>query len=234
MFGENASVKRNLIITFSIFGFVLSIITGLIGRVFFGPMIGRAFLFALVFGGIGFLVIKIADIFLPELFRLDDETDNEEQDEDAEESDEEAGSESAVDITVEDEDNPDYVYSPDSGEAEASLEPEDQTGEDADDDVAELEDAGDDDAEASAESKPAKAAAPAAELSGSEKGKSTLPDIETFSDAFEQVTETETGDNGLSSIDGTGSGQAEILGSLHDTDEMVKAVKSVLKKDQEG
>ncbi len=234
MFGENASVKRNLIITFSIFGFVLSIITGLIGRVFFGPMIGRAFLFALVFGGIGFLVIKIADIFLPELFRLDDETDDEEQDEDTEETDEESDSESAVDITVEDNDNPDYIYSPDSGEAEASLEPEEQTGEDAGDDVAELEDAEDGDAVASKEAAPSKDAVPAAEVSGSGKGKSSLPDIETFSDAFEQVTETETGDNGLSSIDGTGSGQAEILGSLHDTDEMVKAVKSVLKKDQEG
>lgn len=256
MFSEKLSSWKNVIIGFAGFGFVLSFILGIIGGVLIGAVILRAFIFAVVFAGISVLMLKLIETFIPELLSSESDFDKEDdssviiEESGLEDRTSENISGKKLDITIEDED--DASFSPEGGGVEEleTVEVVENTDADGINDAAQPVSAAevpDAESDSSAElvseveevesveelekAEPAAnaeaAAAPAAGNTGE------LPDIGDFADGFEAATGA-VESNGLSSIDGTGSGQAEILGGMHDTDEIVKAVKTVLKKDQEG
>jgi len=240
MFSERIGSWKKVIAGFAGFGFILSFILGLIGEVFIGAVILRAFIFALFFAGISLLILKLIDGYIPEL--LNAESSNDEEDSAAviegiaqNEGEAEHVSGKKLDITVEDEEEISYSAEPGSAQELEALEAAEDISEgekpersDADvieeveevEEVEELEEAVE--AEAADSAKSSKASAGGA-----------LPDIATYSDSFEQQLGA-TDSDVLSSIDGTGKDGAEILGGMHNTDELVKAVKTVLKKDQEG
>lgn len=187
----------------------------------------RAILFAVLFAGIGLLLMKLLETFIPELFSEDDEFDVSEKQDSSVIIEEDAVPDASVlngsklDITIDD-DEPEEMQELDGADDSGSTDYESPA--ELVEEVEEL-DAAEPDESAAKED-----AAPAA----TEGGNGELPDIGDFSDSFE-AAEIAGNSEGLSSIDGGGGGSsAEILGGMHETQEIVKAVQTVLKKDQEG
>jgi hypothetical protein len=243
MFSDKIGNWKKVIAGFAGFGFILSFILGIIGRVLIGAILLRAFIFAIVFAGISFLIMKMIEIFIPELLVPDTDEDDSAailgttEDEDPADV---VNSGNNLDITVEDEQE--INYADDAGEfgeletieadslSEATVAKAPAASVEPAGDIEELEEVGFAEDESPAEL--------VEELQGAESSAATggdrnLPDIGAFSDSFEQSIGSVESD-GLSNIDGTGRSGAEILGGMHDTEEIVKAVKTVLKKDQEG
>ncbi|MCK4540611.1 MAG: hypothetical protein KAU17_00095 [Spirochaetales bacterium] len=71
---------------------------------------------------------------------------------------------------------------------------------------------------------------PAVTSMGNGEAVDVLPDLENFSDSFENVTSVSGGEG----ISHEGVQSVNILGKAHSTDDIVQAVKTVMKKDQEG
>jgi hypothetical protein len=224
---QKASLKK-IIAGFAIFGFLLSFITGLISSVLFGALILRALLFAALFGGIGFTVFKLSLRFIPELFSEASDSFDDTEEPPIDGSEEKISGEN-LDITVEDE--------PDDGswsaETVEELEPaekdsvEDEGVDDAGDveEVEELEEVSEDDL--SGEKDPKK--------SKEETSEGNLPDIDEFADSFESSeSDGDEVSSGLSNIDGAGDKGVEVMGEMHDTQEITRAVQTILKRDQEG
>lgn len=225
MFTERIGNWKIILTVFGIFGFVLSFITGLIGGVSFGVIFLRALLFAVLFDGISLLIMFLIDTFIPELVTMDLASDDSEIPE-AEENLSEGTSLNGgkLDILIEDEDDESTANSMDiAGDMEEVEEAE--AAEEAEE-VEELTEAG------TVDISPKPESVKTENLSDSES--EDMPDIGTFADGFEPA-DSGGSSEGLSSIDGMGSSQSvEILGDMHDTQELVKAVQTVLKKDQEG
>ncbi|MDC7228593.1 MAG: hypothetical protein PQJ61_17660 [Spirochaetales bacterium] len=236
MFSEKIDNWKQISAGFAIFGFLLSIITGLIGRVGFGIIIIRALIFALVFACMALLIMKLLESFIPELFNTGDDDLDENQEssaiiEDSERDESVAANGSRLDITIED----------DEAEAVEGIEELGAAGDSLGDSVQYAEPSGAsepeelEEVEAAVPVEDAESEAgpvPAAPDTAGDDG--DMPDIGVFSDSF-TPTDLAGNSEGLSSIDGMGgSGSAEILGDMHETQEIVKAVKTVLKKDQEG
>ncbi len=223
MFDEKLGNWKKITAGFGIFGFVLSFIVGLFGDVAAGAVFLRALLFSVLFAGISILVMKLVESFIPELL-ISPSSDEDIVDIEAEDLDDSAEaakiSGSNLDITIEDE--------MDSNTAEVEELETEELLETVDDD-SELEDA------AVAETVNTLDSEHTDDDSAENGKENVLPDVGVFSDSFSEANDG--GNNeGLSNIDGFGeaSGGAEILGGMHETSEIVKAVKTVLKKDQEG
>ncbi len=250
MFSEKIESWKTIAAGFGIFGFVLSLITGIFGRVSFGVLIFRAFLFAAGFAAVSLGIMKIVEKFIPELL---DETsdDSSENSETSVIIDGEDNSESIsgknLDITIEDENegrkDKDAIFDEFDASESGQVKKGQYKDSDEAEDVEELDDAEALDDEDNSDEPVVIQSAPAAKngRNGTGQGKKSgngkagdLPDISVFSDSFVQE-EAEEAEDGLNSIDGLGeAGGAEILGSRHDTQEMAKAVQTILKKDQEG
>ena len=244
---QMASLKK-IIAGFAAFGFILSFLTGLISGVLFGALLLRALLFAALFGGIGFAVTRLSTHFIPELFSgapenfdASDELSIEEEDDD-ESAQEEAISGKKLGITVEDEpeensggiENAEELEPAKKSASQAEevedvedaeeLEPAEKSALQAED-VEELEDASEEplsDEKVSAEN-------------NDEATKGSLPDIGEFADSFEQSgNDGSEVSSGLSSIDGAGERGVEVMDGMHDTQEITRAVQTILKRDQEG
>ena len=223
MFSENFGNWKKVAAGFGIFGFILSLITGLIGDVGFGAVFLRALLFAGVFAGVSLLLMKMIEKYIPELLgSYDSEQEFQDSDiiiENAESEQQENVNGSNLDITIDD-DETEVLEEFEAAESADAAEPEAAVAEE----VAELESL-----------EPVDDAPAAAAQNGDDTQE--LPDIGAYSDSFD-ATPGSAGLNGdgLSNIDGPGGAgsSAEILGGMHDTGEIVKAVKTVLKKDQEG
>ena len=149
-----------------------------------------------------------------------------------------------LDITIEDDDGLEPVASMDKSDDVSDFESADAEDE-AEEEPEELEELGDSavteaapitesdsDSDVVSDAEPAKVAA---KTTAEVKRKDELPDIGEFADSFEESAVSGESE-GLSNIDGFGgsAGSAEIMGGMHETQEIVKAVKTVLKKDQEG
>ena len=229
-----------------------------------GVIILRAFLFAVVFGALALAVMKLIEIFIPELLSADEnDEDNEESDssviiEEGESAGLSGNNGSRLDITIDDEEGDASSFESEDGQeipgaATAPVKEGGSGSAQMQEPAEELEEIGDEspaepaeeveEVEELEEVESAEAAdgdgngsVPAKE-GGNGKNQSKegdLPDIGVFSDSF-AAAEVAGESEGLSSIDGMGSaGGAEIMGDMHDTQEIVKAVQTVLKKDQEG
>ncbi|MBI9105152.1 MAG: hypothetical protein JEZ04_00315 [Spirochaetales bacterium] len=236
MFSERIGSWKKVTAGCAVFVFILSFVFGIIGGVLIGAVILRALLFAALFAGISLLVLGLIDRFIPEL--LSSDMDDEELQESVISGDG-SGQKSGparqdngknLDITVDDDDE--LSFTPESGgyeelESLEAAESSSDTSEDASDTLP-----------AQAESAETADEAEDVEVLEEEEVSAVdedrnLPDIGEFADGFEQSAGAGD-DDGLSSIDGSGRDGADIFGSRHETQDLVKAVQTVLKKDQEG
>ncbi len=235
MFSKKLGEWKTLIIGGAAFGFILSFITGLIGGVLFGVILLRALIFAVLFALAAILIIKLIEAFVPEL--LNDEDAQESFNEGNFDTDsDDAVKGSNLDVTIEDE------IEDEDGRIEAVEELDEDGIVSSEYDIQSLESAKNDNS-GSEEDGPVgeKTEDPedTEEADESEESDETetpeeLPDIESFSDGFDT---SGANTEGLSNIDGSSYGNvksAEVMGGMHETGEIVKAVQTVLKKDQEG
>ncbi len=210
--------------------FILSLLTGILFGVGFLTVLLRAFLSGIVFGAAALGIKSLLRRFLPELFGETGEDDvSGGPSEDAVTEDFEASDrdDRAVDIVVESDesetsglyaaggDSPEGAYEPD----EAGVEPlmSEEGGDESvnqgyngtveDGDVEELE--------------------PMDGMEGE-----ALPDLDSFSDSFQSVADSQE----LDDSNGTENRRQEfdVLGTQQDTATMAKAVRTFMKKDQEG
>jgi len=205
---------------------LLSITAGLIGKVGAGPLVFRALLSGIVFGGLATGLEMVGRKFLPELFSSGETVDNNTEGRDA-------GTGSEVDIVVDDEEPLSFVPSDDSEE----------TGPVTEDAVIEVEEA--DVLEenpltaetGTSEDGGGQETAPAAEpqkTSGAASSSNGLPNIDDFSGSFEDFK------GGTPGVDSLDSGKArtleaiDSLGGENDPATMAKAIRSMVQKDQEG
>lgn len=225
--------------------FGLSFITGILFRVGLVTAFLRAFLFALLFGALGFGVRLLFKQFLPEL--LPDVGAAKVETEETEKGDgsEEAFSEEdpVVDIVMEgDEDEHASLYRGNGGEGEAeTLEaadtqaPSREGASEESTDFSSLEEVGAED-EAIDELEEVDEEEEQEAASSQERqeaaGMQALPDLDSFSDAFSSVADSQIGESGASPMS---SGQeVDLMGSRHDASEVAKAIRTLMKKDQEG
>jgi hypothetical protein len=210
--------------------FVLSLLTGILFGVGFLTVLLRAFLFGIIFGAAGFGIKSLLRRFLPELFGQSEDADfGEGNSEDAvtESFEPPETNDRAVDIVVEgDEFEASGLYtvqgdlSDDQYEAvDAEVEPvmDDEGGDEStkqgyndtveDGDAEDLE--------------------PMDDLGGG-----SLPDLDSFSDSFQSVADSQ--EIGESHGSEHRSQEFDVLGTQQDTATMAKAVRTFMKKDQEG
>ena len=240
MFSDRIDSWKKIAAAAAVFGFIVSIIPGLIGGVTAGALFLRAVVSAVFAAGISLGIMKLIEIFIPELLAAEAPAD---EDAEAEELPAEDATENIsgknLDITVEDAEELSYAGEPAgleeleaSGEGGGSAaEPAAEAAPDASGagQIEELEALPEEGAENGA-AEPQAEMMPVAKASS---GGADLPDIGEFSDSFEQPEAVQA--EGMSDIDEVGGpGGAEIFGDMHNTQEIVKAVQTVLKKDQEG
>jgi hypothetical protein len=190
--------------------FLLSLLVGIVGGVGFGTLLLRALLWAIVFGGLALGADYVLRNFLPELFSGSSE---------AEES-----AENAIDITLEDE-NPHAPRAEDDVSPSRSVETDHV--EDADFDTADgppvavdTEEAGpasDDDIEELEEVTEA----------GSRRSDGDLP-------SFDGVESTFASTEPVSSEPASAPSGVDVLGTEEDPEVVARAVRTLMKKDQEG
>ncbi len=249
----------------SIFAFVISLFSGIIGGVGFLTILFRAFLGAVIFGLLGGALLMLLERMIPELF----ETAGTEDAEDVETEQGESGSN--VDITL-DEEAESYSPTPDaSGGMEAGgLETGGMGSASPETASAETEAEGDRQQNDFREEDDQFVEEVAENTAGEESGDSflpheggehepggaegfeevdTLPDLEDFADSFEGVAasqeegsegnfssnSTAGSSGGLSNLGGgASSSSVEVNGDQHDPATVAKAVRTLMKKDQEG
>jgi hypothetical protein len=237
--------------------FLLSFLTGIVSGVGFFTVLLRAFLFGAIFGAGGLGINLLVGRFLPELLEGLEGTGNES----SEDEDSETGTPaSTVDIVVEDdEDGGEKLYSAGGGEDSSFVEeyteedspsaapeagqgsPEDENSgassspseegdeeseigelESVDEVVYEDEDKGNDSNRGGDEPE---------ELESADDGSDApLPDLDSFSDSFQSVADSQ--DEGTSR--GGASMEIDIMGTQEDSATVAKAVRTIMKRDQEG
>lgn len=209
--------------------FLLSLIIGLLSDVTAGALFLRAFISGLFFAVLINLARLVISQFLPELL---EPMESEEEDLGGEER-EPAIPESRGDrvniVLGEEEEIP--LEAPPSGVAASLGDDFQEQGLEA------LTAEGSDSGNSSLSAEPADEAEEPEELEevvqapmDSASAKGVIPDIAPFAEQF-------TGSSQVESIDGGGGKapvSAEVLGSMHDTEEMARAVHTILQKDQEG
>ncbi len=208
--------------------FILALITGLFSGAGFGLILLRSFLTGILFGGLAFVLRWVMDRYLPGL--LNSETKQSEkkpgpvsEDSDEEFSDEEElgipefNGENNVDIVLEEE-NPHISRAESPEEFVEEMENVSELNEE------ELEDSGEN-------------AIPAAVVSEVEDPGDDLPNLDQFSSSFSGV-ENEFMESEKDFIGGDGKAanqnNVDIMGSEHSTDELAKAVKTLLAKEKKG
>ncbi len=196
--------------------FLLSFISGFFGRVSLGVLILRALLGGILFGVLAMIVSVLVSKFLPELYDLHSDS---------------LGDESLV--QAEESSLPEIVETPDSGgsqidisigdiDEEPSVEIKDSTVKiDSEDDssekpslVEEVEETASDDSSSVVQVSP---------------GLDVLPDMGVFSNSFVGDIDDSAGSTGKA-----GSPTLDIMGVEQDPELVVRAVRTMVKKDQEG
>ncbi|MDC7126684.1 MAG: hypothetical protein PQJ46_14025 [Spirochaetales bacterium] len=236
MFFERIENWKTVTAVFAAAGFIISIISGIIGRVGLGVLVFRALIFSVLFSGISLLIMFLIDKYLPELITSDSEDEY-----DVNIEDNEASTAKNTDVEMKGQ-NLDVTIEDDAGDApyfnENAAEDSDDSGPLQDEDnIEEMQDG-------SVETKasPSTSEQPdnfiedesSEELSSEELSTEELPDIGALGDSFNGMG-SEQEDSAVGSMSGVGkTGGAEIMGGMHSTDEIAKAVQTVLKKDQEG
>ena len=124
MFSEKIGEWKKIIAGTAVFGFLLSVISGIAGRVGFGSILLRAFIFAVVFGGISIVLLLLIDNFIPELLSSENDEEESENSDSSVIIEEDVEPEKPVsgrnfDITIEDDtDEPDEAAAVAAAEAE--------------------------------------------------------------------------------------------------------------------
>ncbi|WP_394706921.1 hypothetical protein [Marispirochaeta sp.] len=198
------------------FAFIVSFLVGLISGVGFGSIILRALLSAMIFAGIGMGISLIGKTLFPELVLDENNTTDQDTDGDGEP---EKASGGTVDITLEDDEEDNNTVTPQSGGGLFS----------EDDEFVE-------------EIQSSSSTEPEAVVSGEENGESDealdsfesvdgLPSLDAFSDSFESSWDTDS--SGGSAASGQ-EADIDIMGETQNPGEVAKAVKTMMKRDQEG
>ena len=237
------------------FAFLVSLVSGIMGRVGFFTLIFRALAGAVVFGLLVFGIYMVLLKVIPELFesaRTEEETG-------------EAAAESGgnVDITLGENESESPEYGRESTEApvgeedagtgslDFGTEDEDSLGEDEFVEEVDGGEAGEEPAEESewrSTEEPAEGAGeseePAAAREESGTGSEdtfeeagdvdTLPDLEDFAESFDGVAASQEGEDGNVSRGGSSSSSVDVMGDQQDPETVAKAVRKKKKKDQEG
>jgi hypothetical protein len=190
--------------------FALSLLTGILFGVGFLALLLRAIGFGLLFAAAGFGVRSLFVRFLPELFEADqgDEEDGTIADAAPAADTESDRQERMVDIVVEDDDDStSSIYRSEQEEEQDSF-VDTNGGDEGDDDMGTLEAVSDDEDEGN------------------------LPDLDSFSDSFQSVAASQ---EEVENQGGTSPGsEVDFLGTSHDPATVAKAVRTFMKKDQEG
>jgi hypothetical protein len=235
-----------VIIAAAAFAFVVSLISGIIGGVGFLTIIFRAVLgagfFGLLAAGLSLLLQKM----VPELFETgelemsaaEDSAEGRDQDEGAAETG------GHIDITLGEESGEAAAEEAEDAAYEAS--DEEQEEENFVEEVAEEEGNGSA-APAAGEGEAAESTKKAPDIDsliGTEDVDS-LPDLEDFADSFEGVAASQNGDGDSGAGSASGSGAAsgggfsasepvDVFGTQEDPETVAKALRTFMKKDQEG
>ena len=90
--------------------------------------------------------------------------------------------------------------------------------------------------EESSETKPSQPVSEEGADFGDEENVDVLPDLEDFADSFEGVAASQEGEGEMSSYSSGGgsSSSVDVMGDQHDSETVAKAVRTLMKKDQEG
>jgi len=199
---------------------VLSFAAGLFGRVAFGPLLMRAILSGIVFGGIATGFELLTRKFLPELFSGSEDVDNNRESE-------EATTGGGVDIIVDEEEPVSFAPQVDFEEAEMH--------EDADAFIEADRDAGNaEEPEGEAPPEEKQDVESPQEPTAKESSGNGLPSIEDFSGTFEGVSGGAAGVDSLDSSKARTLEAVDSLGGENDPATMAKAIRSMVQKDQEG
>jgi hypothetical protein len=203
------------------FGLAISLITGVFAGVAIGALLVRALIAGVAFGVLGAVAFLIIERYVPELLQVAGGSEADEADDEAEGQ--------GVDIELPEE-NPHIGRGPDE-----SFEGADQ--EDFIEEVEELS-AEPDDAEEVEEAEPVDSLAdsdtPSTASTQNESEPSgiaeTLPDLESLSSSFGSPSGTDQDEGEPPKSDKT----VTVEGQQHDPEELAKAVKTFLKKNEEG
>jgi hypothetical protein len=197
--------------------FLFSFISGLLGRVSFGILFFRALLGALLFGALGFGVSVLLRKFLPEMFELESSVDmNEDISQDQVNESLKVNSKDLpsvkplLDISIGEED--DESVSDMTPANNASSGKNDNMGNEL---VDEISESGIDTANADNDQLP--------------ENIDALPDMGVFSNSFENVVDSD--ENGSNN---PGAVTLDIMGEEQDSELVAKALRTMVKKDQEG
>ena len=227
MFIENIKSWKKITGIFALSGLVISVLAGILGGVSLPFLILRGILFAILFAFFSILGMKIIEQFIPELLEGSG-TEKPERDED----DESLTKGSNVDVTI---DDSEASYSDDAlsdetdetGEIEEEIEEiEELTDEEDVEEIEELTDVEDEDIESLETYEELEELEEVESTESLVSNKKKKEDEVSALDMMQQ--EEEVGKIYKSSED------IEILGEAHSTEEIAKAVRTALKKDQEG
>lgn len=217
--------------------FALSFLTGLVSGVGLFTALLRALLFGLIFGAGGFGLRVLIGKFLPELLLLSPSEDDSAGDA---ETGETGAPGDSVDIVVEDNEDDRNLYKGadqdddrfvevygEDGAAEiddGAVMADEIAGDDREDEAVEElqgEDVGDD----------AEEPEEVEELDPAEDGASgPLPDLDSFSDSFQSVAASQES----GAFGGSAGMEIDVMGTHQDSATVAKAVRTIMKRDQEG
>jgi len=227
--------------------FVISLFSGIIGGVGFLTILLRAVLGAVIFAILTGGMYIVLERMIPELFESDMESTGEEDTEDA------STTGGNVDITLGEDAKPlagaaeNREQPPADFAAEAGADDE-EGGEDFVEELAEEDSrtpaaagpsgiaASGGDGSTGGEEDDAPAA-PASEDTEEAPGAGevdSLPDLEDFADSFEGVAASQEEGSSGGGLGGASSTGVDVMGDHHDSETVVKAVRTFMKKDQEG
>lgn len=204
--------------------FFLALLTGLFGGAGFGLVFMRSVLTGAFFGGLAFVLRWVIDRYLPGLITSEKTPAGEEPEQTKDDFDEEEPgtpeslSENNVDIVIEEE-------NPHASKAVSAEEFVEEMENSSDSESGELEE--------TEETEEMILQAPAGNDEDSEEN---LPNLDQFSSSFSGMESEllESGKDFTGKSDFAGQNNVEIMGSEHSTTDLVKAVQTLLTKDEKG
>lgn len=208
--------------------FFLALITGLFSGAGFGLVFLRSFLTGILFGGLAFVLRWIIDRYLPGLLNTETKQSEKRPGTVSEDSDEEFSDEEELGIPeLDGENNVDIVLEEENPHISRAESPEEF--------VEEMENVSESDEEEPEDS--GEIVIPAEAVSEAEDVGDDLPNLDQFSSSFSGV-ENEFMESEKDFISGDGKAakqdNVDIMGSEHSTEELAKAVKTLLVKEEKG
>ena len=203
-----------MIVISATLAFILSFIFGLLGSVSSGILLIRALSGAIIFGAMGFGVAILLRRYLPELYELKTDSVPEIDEAPIEMKSEYSISDSKpqIDISIDDDDDDSFAVEMKPGKSAGSVVSSEE-GNDLVDEISESEDT-------------------VSSFEENDKGPANidvLPDMGVFSNSFEGEVDGDV--NGTSEA---GALTLDIMGEEQDPELVVRAVRTMVKKDQEG